>query len=104
MIALLSVWLGSACFITAVVMWLWRPAMTDLTVWAILWLGAPGTMCLAGLVLWSLRHESARAHGVRPQRLQCAVAITLAAAAATIVYALIINAQEVPLGLLRRAG
>ncbi len=77
----------------------WRPAFTDWSVPLVLWLGAPGTMCTAGLVLWSSRKDKSSDRGIAAQRLQCKVAIGLAIAAAAIVYYLIINAQQVPPGL-----
>ncbi len=77
----------------------WRPAFTDWSVPFVLWLGAPGTMCIAGLVLWSYRKDKSGDRGIAARRLQCKVAIGLAIVAAAIVYYLIINAQQVPPGL-----
>ena len=91
--------MGVACLTTAMVMLLWRRAFTDLTVWLVLWLGAPGTMCLAGLVLWAYRKRDPDESGVAAQRVQCKIAIALAAGAAAVVYALIIGAQQIPAGL-----
>lgn len=46
MLALISVWLGLLTFVLAATMVVYRPAMTDLTVPLVLWLGSPGSMCL----------------------------------------------------------
>ena len=100
MIALASVWMGLATLAVALVMLIHRPAFTDLTVLLVLWLGSPGTMCTAILVLWSYRKEKAHDTGLAAQRTQCKVAIGLAIAAAAIVYALVIRADRIPPGLL----
>ena len=97
--ALVSVWMGLACCAAAGVMIFWRPAFNDVMVWLLLWLGCPGTMCAAGLVLWSHRKDSSSDPAVGAQRLQCVVAIALAIGAAAIVYALVIRADRVPAGL-----
>lgn len=104
MFAFMSVWLGLACFVASIVMVVWRAAFTDTMVFLLLWIGAPGTMWLAGMVLWANRKMSASESGISAQRLQCKVAIGLAVAAAAIVYALVFNAQEVPGGLLGPTG
>lgn len=96
MAAFVSVWMGLGTFGVAAVMLLWRETFTDFYVWLVLWLGAPGTMCLAGLVLWANRKQNPEEPGVGPQRLQCKVAIGLALAAAAIVYGLIMGAQQIP--------
>ncbi len=98
--ALVSVWMGLSTFLLAVTMLAYRPAMTDVAVWLVLWLGSPGAMCLGGLVLWAHRKDGASDAGLNAQRLQCKVAIGLAILAAGIVYYLIINAEQVPPGLL----
>lgn len=98
MAAFVSVWMGMATLGVAMVMLLWRPAFTDLNVWLVLWLGAPGTMCVAGLVLWAYRKRDADEPGVTPQRIQCKVAIAFALAATAIVYALVMGAQRVLVG------
>ena len=98
MTALLSVWMGLATIGVAGIMLLWRGAFTDGLVWLVLWLGAPGTMCLAGMTLWAHRKLDASEPGVGPQRLQCKVAIVLALGAAAIVYALVIGAQPIAAG------
>ena len=103
MIALASVWMGFACLLLSLVMWIWRPAMTDVTIWLVLWLGAPGTLCLAGIVLWSYRKRSRDEKDVAAQRLQCTVGIILALAAAAVVYTLIIRSEKIPAGLLDEA-
>ncbi len=99
MAAFASVWLGLACLLTALTMLLWRPAMTDVTIFLVLWLGAPGTMCIAGMVLWADRKEDADQPGIGAQRLQCKVAVLLSVAAVAVVYGLIIRAQWIPAGL-----
>ena len=99
MAAFTSVWMGMATLGVAMVMLLWRSAFTDLNVWLVLWLGAPGTMCVAGLVLWAYRKRDIDDPGVEPQRLQCKVAIALALAATIIVYALVMGARQVPVGV-----
>lgn len=94
MLAFVSVWMGLGSLVAAVTMLFWRESFTDFHIWLVLWLGAPGTMCLAGLVLWSHRHEHMPEPAVVAQRLQCKVAIGLALVAVVIVYALIFGAQE----------
>jgi len=89
MLALLSVWLGLATFLVAFSMLVYRPWMTDYTVTAVLWFGAPGAMCLAGLVLWAHHQAPPDDEGIPAQRLQAKVAIALALVAAAIVYGLI---------------
>ena len=100
MAAFVRVWMGMATLGIAMAMLLWRPAFTDLNVWLVLWLGAPGTMCVAGLVLWANRKSDADEPGIGPQRLQCKVAISLALVATAIVYALGMGAQQVPVDLM----
>jgi len=95
MLALLSVWVGLGTFVIAVGMLVYRPAMTDLTVTAVLWFGSPGAMCFAGLVLWAYRKEKSDDPGVAAQRLQAQVAIVLAVLAAAIVYGLIIGSTKI---------
>jgi hypothetical protein len=93
MLALAGVWIGLATFVLALGMALYRPAMTDVTVMLVLYLGSPGAMCLAGLTLWAHRHGPDEP-GVAARRTQSKVAIGLALAAAAIVYALIIFSQK----------
>lgn len=100
MFALLSVWLGLACLVAAIGMVVWRGMFTDGMVFALLWLGAPGALWLAGMSLWAHRKRDAGEPGVAAQRLQCKVAIGIAILAAGIVYLLIIKADEVPGGVL----
>lgn len=95
MLALASVWIGLATLLLAAVMTLYRPTMTDLTVTLVLWFGAPGSMCLAGLVLWAHRKEPRDEPAIRAQRVQAKVAIALSILAAALVYALIIFSQKV---------
>ena len=95
MIALFSVWIGLLVFLLSVGMVVYRPLFTDVTVVLVLWLGAPGALCLSGLVLWAYRKEEAGQVGVAAQRRQAKVAIVLAVAAAAIVYLLIIYAEKI---------
>ncbi len=100
MAAFASVWMGLACLIVATTMFLWRPAFTDFWIWFVLWLGAPGTMCIAGLVLWSYRKDDHDEPGILAQRVQCKAAIAMAIVASAIVYALIIGSEKLLDGLL----
>ena len=95
MIALLSVWLGMGCLLLSAAMVIWRPAFNDVTLVVSLYFGCPGTICLAGLVLWSFRKDSTEDPGTKAQRMQCKVAIGLALTAAAIIYALVIRAEQV---------
>ena len=95
MLALLSVWLGLASFLLAATMLVYRPAMTDLGILLILYFGAPGSLCFAGLVLWAHRSDPEADAGVAAQRLQCKFAIVLSLAAAAIVYGLIIASRKI---------
>ncbi len=99
MLAFASVWMGLACLTLSMVMLLYRPYFTDLNIWLILWLGSPGTLCFAGMILWVYRGDDAEEPGVVAQRIQCKVAIAEALVAAAIVYSLIFNAQTLPDGL-----
>ena len=81
----------------AIVMLVYRPALTDLTVVLVLYFGAPGAMCLAGLTLWAHRNEDAADDpGLAARRVQSKTAIILAMAAAAIVYGLIIFSSKLP--------
>ncbi len=95
MIALLSVWIGLASFVLAMIMLLYRPAMTDVNILLILYFGAPGALCLAGLVLWAHRMDDDPEPAIVAQRLQSKVGIMLAILAAAIVYALIIGSHKI---------
>ena len=94
MIALASVWLALAVLLLASTMLAYRPAFTDLSVMLVLWLGTPGALCLAGLVLWAHRKEASADPGVRARRLQAKAAIIMSLAAAAIVYGLIIFSHK----------
>jgi len=94
MLALLSTWIGLLTFLLAAGMWIHRPFMTDSAVVAVLYFGAPGAMCLGGLVLWAHRKETSTDAGLAAQRTQCKVGITLAICAAAIVYYLIIASRK----------
>jgi hypothetical protein len=99
MLALASVWIGLACLVLSLVMVVYRPAFTDVTIWLVLWLGSPGALCLAGLVLWAHRKDECIEAELAAQRAQCKVAIVEALLAAGIVYALVFNAAALPDGL-----
>ncbi len=96
MLALASVWISLATLMLALAMVAYRPAFNDVTVPLVVMFGGPGAMCLAGMVLWSLRKEPAEGEGVAAQRLQSKVAIGLAVIASAIVYVLVIYAQRLP--------
>jgi len=95
MLALASVWLGLMSFLLALAMLVHRPAFTDWTVVLVLYFGAPGAMCLAGLTLWAHREEkSADDPGLAARRVQSVTAIVLSILAAAIVYGLIICSRK----------
>ncbi|MHC4064985.1 MAG: hypothetical protein ACYSUQ_11405 [Planctomycetota bacterium] len=98
MAALISVWLGMACLSLSLLMVAWRPAFNDVTVLLNLYFGCPGTVCVAGLVLWAHRKDRGNDTGPAGRRLQAKVAIGLALLAAAIVYALIMRAEPMPAG------
>jgi hypothetical protein len=95
MLALASVWIGLASLVVAVAMVVHRPWMTDLTLVLVLYFGSPGSLCLAGLVLWSLRKECSRTPGVLGQRRQARAAIVMAVLAAALLYMLVMLASPV---------
>ncbi|MBI4716655.1 MAG: hypothetical protein HY763_02540 [Planctomycetes bacterium] len=95
MLAFLGVWVALAAFLLAAVMVVHRPTFTDLTVLLVLYFGAPGAMCLAGLTLWAHRKDGDNDPGVRARRLQSKVAIALAILAAAIVYGLVMGAEQI---------
>lgn len=94
MLALFSVWIGLLSFLLAAGMWLYRPLMTDPAIVAVLYFGAPGAMCLGGLVLWAHRRDISADPGLAAQRVQSKTGITLALFAAAIVYGLIIASKK----------
>jgi hypothetical protein len=94
MLALASVWIGLAAFALSVAMVVCRPVFTDLTVTLVLYFGSPGSLCLAGLVLWAYRKEDCADSGIIAQRKQARVAIVLALVAAAIVYLLVIFSHK----------
>ncbi len=103
MLALMGVWVGLLTLLLAIGMLVYRPWMTDITVTAVLYFGAPGAMCFGALVLWSLRKSNVHEIGAYPpedgpevaaQRLQSKIAIGLALCAAAIVYYLIIYSTK----------
>ncbi len=94
MLAFLSVWIAVACLLASMTMLLYRPAFTDFNVWFVLWLGSPGAVALAGMVLWAHRKDKDDDPGLAGQRLQCKVAIGMALVAAAIVYGLIIGSDK----------
>lgn len=97
MLALASVWIALLSFLLAFGMVLYRPLFTDLNVLLIVYFGAPGAMCLAGLVLWAHRKDGALDAGLQAQRVQSKIAIALAVAAAGMVYALVMFSDRVPI-------
>lgn len=103
MLALMGVWVGLLTLLLAIGMLIYRPWMTDITVTAVLYFGAPGAMCFGGLVLWGSRKSQLDDGGLVPttadpgivaQRLQSKIAIGLALCAAAIVYYLIIYSTK----------
>ena len=94
MLALASVWIGLAALALSVVMVVYRPVFTDLTVTLVLYFGSPGSLCLAGLVFWAYRKEDRADPGVSAQRKQAQVAIVLSLVAAAIVYLLVIFSHK----------
>ena len=92
--ALASVWISLLTLALSALMLLYRPAMTDLTILLVLYFGAPGALCLAGLVLWAYRKQGAPDPAIASQRLQAKVAIPLAILAAAVVYGLIIFSHK----------
>ncbi len=95
MMALASVWIAVVSLVLAVVMAVYRPAFTDLTVLSVTYFGTPGALCLAILLLWAYRKERGDDPGVSAQRLQAKVAIGMAVLAAALVYLLVIFASPV---------
>jgi len=94
MLALASVWIAAVTLVLAAAMAVYRPSMTNITVTAVLSLGCPGALCLAGLTLWAHRKADAPDLGIAARRIQAKVAIGMALAAAAIVYLLIIFSQK----------
>ncbi len=94
MLAFAAVWLGLASLLIAIVMAVYRPAFTDLSVVLVLYFGSPGALCLALLTLWAFRKEDSGDSGLQARRLQCHVAVLLALVAAAIVYLLIIYSTK----------
>lgn len=90
MLALLSVWLGMISLFLSLLMLVYRPAFTDGAVTMVLWFGAPGAMCFAGLTLWAYRDDGRDDLGIVARRIQAKAAIGMGVVAAAIVYALII--------------
>jgi len=85
---------GLAAFALSVAMVVYRPVFTDLTVTLVLYFGAPGSLCFAGLVLWIYRNEDAADPVITAQRNQARIAIVLALAAAAIVSLLVILSHK----------
>ncbi len=94
MLALLGVWIGLGSFGLAIAMLVYRATFTDLNVTLVLYFGSPGSLCLAGLVLWAFRKEDTSDEAVQSQRLQAKVAIAFALLAAAIVYAIVIYSDK----------
>lgn len=95
MAAFAALWISVVSLTMAVAMLIHRPVLTDITIVFVLYFGAPGAMCLAGLVLWAHRKDDGRDPGVRARRLQAKVGISLAVLSAAIVYSLIISADRI---------
>lgn len=93
--SLVGVWIALLSLLLSVGMVLHRPLFNDLSILLVLYFGAPGAMCLAGLVLWAHRKEGAADTGLQARRMQCKIAIGLALAAAAIVYALVMLSDRV---------
>ncbi len=94
MLAFSSVWIAFASLVVAVTMLFYRPAMTDISIWFVLWLAAPLSMCFAGLILWAYRKDISGDQAIAAQRTQAWVAIALAITAAAIVYILIVYSNK----------
>ncbi len=94
MLAFAGVWIAFASFVVALAMLVYRPAMTDLSIWLVLWLGAPLSMCFAGLILWAYRKDVSDDPAITAQRTQAKVALALSITAAAIVYVLIIYSEK----------
>lgn len=92
--ALASVWIGLCALVVAGTMVVYRPAFTDLNVTLVLYFGSPGSLCLAGLVLWAHRKAVPPEPGIVAQRLQAKVAIGMAVVAAALVYVLVIGSEK----------
>ncbi len=95
MAALLSVWMGLCSLGLSLLMVFYRPAFNDVLVLINLYFCCPGTICIAGLLLWAYRKEAAVDAGIIAQRLQAKVAIALALAASAIIYVLVASANRV---------
>ena len=95
MLAFASAWIGLATLLLALAMVLHRPWMTDLTMTLLLYFGAPGALCLGGMVLWAHRKERSGDRGVSAQRLQAKAAVAMAVLAVGIGYALVMLADRV---------
>lgn len=94
MLSLLSVWIGLLTIMLALAMVLHRPTLTDITIPLVLYIGSPGALCLAIMVLWAHRKDTVTDPGLNARRVQAKVAIALATIAAAIVYALIIFSEK----------
>lgn len=94
MLALAAVWIALGTLLLAAEMVVFRSTFSDIGIVLVLWFGAPGALCLAGLVLWSLRKEVGVDPNVLNQRTQARVAIALSLLAAAIVYLLIIFSHK----------
>lgn len=95
MAALISVWMSLVCLALALGMLIYRPLFHDAMLVVVLYFGVPGTLCIAGLVLWAHRKDTGDDPGLAMRRLQCKVAIALSLAAAAIVYLLVIFASRI---------
>ncbi len=95
MLAFASVWIALASLLIATAMLIYRPAMTDIAITMVLYFGAPGALCFAGIVLWANRDDDSPEAGIVAQRVQARAAIAMALVAAAIVYGLVIGAEVI---------
>ncbi len=86
MLALTSVWLGVLCLLLSGLMLVYPPAMTQGSLILVLEFLAPGSLCLAGIVLWAHRKDEHPEPAIVAQRLQAKTAIVLTLLACAIVY------------------
>ena len=76
-------------------MLLYRPAMSDWMIVALLYFLIPISLCLAIIVLWVNRKEDSEDKNVQNQNLQAKVGIGLAVVGWIITYGLIIGSEKI---------
>lgn len=103
MLSLLSVWLGLGCLTVSLAMLVHRPWFSDESVTIALY-SAAASICLAGMVLFSLRKRESIEAGVAMQRTQCKVALFMALLGAGVIYGLVIAADRVAVDPVPSAG